>query len=161
MRISDGTVKQIISLKKRFDSKRKPDPKTGCWLWAGGLDKKGYGRIGFRRRAIKATWVSVYFYNDTPRGSKHVLHKCDNPSCVNPFHLYLGTNDDNVRDKLERRRHAKHGVNQCLSGHKYSEHGFLVNGRNNRTSRRCRICVNKYAREYARKRKLASKTEKV
>lgn len=78
---------------------------SGCWEWTGYRTPKGYGRIGMGRRkprpAHRVMWELIF--GKIPSG-KQVLHECDNPSCVHPFHVYLGTNLDNVRDKVSRGR---------------------------------------------------------
>ena len=70
----------------------------GCWAWQGNLDERGYGRFGFHgkvRRAHRVAWI--LFRGEI--GENHVLHVCDNPGCVNPKHLKLGTLKQNVHDK--------------------------------------------------------------
>jgi len=72
-----------------------------CWEWQGSIRPTGYGQ--FRHRgSMRLTHQVAYsiFYHEP--GDMHVLHKCDNRSCVNPHHLYLGTNQDNIDDKVER-----------------------------------------------------------
>ena len=96
-------------LKERFyknlPSGRDPDK---CWEWQGACTSHGYGNIGAGgncRKVLSAHRVAWQLANDQkiPEGM-HVLHSCDNPSCCNPSHLRLGTNADNVRDKVERGR---------------------------------------------------------
>lgn len=78
-----------------------------CWVWTCYRDKKGYGLLtwnGRTRRAHHIAWILAY--GSVPVGLQ-VLHKCDNPSCVKPSHLWLGTNADNVRDKMAKNRGCK------------------------------------------------------
>jgi len=77
--------------------------KNGCWLWTGTRHGKGYGHFQIGKKSEKAHRFS-YLEFVGPLNDKHVLHKCDNPPCVNPKHLFLGTNLDNVRDKLTKGR---------------------------------------------------------
>ncbi len=82
-------------------------PDTGCWEWKRGLDPDGYGlayAFGKKVRAHRLSWVT--FNIDDP-AQLCVLHECDNPKCVNPDHLFLGTHRDNVHDKLRKGRQAK------------------------------------------------------
>lgn len=78
-----------------------------CWLWTGDKDSKGYGRV--RRRALAARTVSAHRYSwlissgEIPVGMC-VLHRCDNPRCVRPSHLFLGTHQDNVTDMWKKGR---------------------------------------------------------
>lgn len=79
-------------------------PGTQCWLWTASKNEKGYGYFGRGkwRRAHRAAWLLVK--GEIPPGMM-VCHRCDNPSCVNPDHLYLGTQHDNSRDQGMRERH--------------------------------------------------------
>lgn len=81
------------SLREAFADKFSPEPNTGCWLWCACVDAQGYGKLG-PRLAHRASWT-LHFGDP---GDLHVLHACDNPSCVNPDHLFLGTNLDNIKD---------------------------------------------------------------
>jgi len=92
--------------------KRGPDE---CWNWLGGKDRKGYGQFGVRGFTAKAHRVSwELLRSDIPKGLM-VLHKCNNPSCVNPNHLHLGNNSDNMIDRTEsgyshKKAMADHGT---------------------------------------------------
>lgn len=71
-----------------------------CWPWLSAKDKDGYGLLyiggGITRRAHRLVWEQTN--GNIPKGL-HVLHKCDNPECVNLNHLFLGTNKDNMQDR--------------------------------------------------------------
>ena len=75
-----------------------------CWKWLGLKYPKGYGVVRRNKKNISA---HRYMYSIVKGevGDNHVLHSCDNPGCVNPNHLFLGTNYDNVLDKLSKQRH--------------------------------------------------------
>ena len=76
----------------------------GCWVWMGGLSEKGYGLIYENGRAERTHRVSWKLkYDDIPKGL-YVLHRCDNPCCINPNHLFLGTAKDNIRDGMNKGR---------------------------------------------------------
>lgn len=80
-----------------------------CWVWRGSGDADGYGRIRFNDHTEQAHRVSWQLENGAIPEGMVVRHKvCDNPPCVNPAHLMLGTKLDNARDAIEKRRHA-HG----------------------------------------------------
>jgi len=85
-------------------------PETGCWLWLGFTDKKGYGR--FRsKQAHRASYRE--YVGEIPTGL-HVLHKCDVRGCINPSHLWVGTNAENTADRQSKGRTAC-GVNSGKS----------------------------------------------
>ncbi len=79
---------------------------SDCIIYKGFLDEKGYGRIDGRQSYFSHRLAYHLANGVSPRG-KLVCHRCDNPSCINPDHLYLGTYQDNANDKVERDRCAK------------------------------------------------------
>lgn len=77
-----------------------------CWWWTGCADRDGYGRLRVHGQFTRAHRFSLVLHGfDVPRGAL-VLHSCDNPACVNPAHLRIGTAAQNTRDAIERRRLA-------------------------------------------------------
>lgn len=80
-----------------------------CWLWDAYCDEKGYGRITLPDRSVTRTHRIAYMlhHEKSDLGGLHVLHTCDVPKCCNPFHLFLGTNADNVADKVAKDRQAR------------------------------------------------------
>lgn len=104
---------------KRFYQKVRIDEKTGCHVWTGAVDEHGYGRYlhhGKNRAAHRIAWRLAN--GPIPYGI-WVLHKCDNPPCVNPAHLFLGTVLDNTRDMISKGRnaprHGEHGGKTILT----------------------------------------------
>ncbi len=77
-----------------------------CWLWKRYLDEGGYGHIMDSGKIRGAHRVSYELHHGRIPDGMHVRHRCDNPPCVNPAHLELGTNADNMADKLARGRAA-------------------------------------------------------
>ena len=89
----------------------KVEKTDGCWLWQAGRDRDGYGVFGVK---TESRWVQVRAHRlayemtlgSVPEGM-WVLHRCDNPPCVNPEHLFLGTVRDNVDDSVRKGRHTR------------------------------------------------------
>lgn len=76
---------------------------NGCWVW-GGYKVKGYGRVYRNNRQVSVHRLIWEFYKGPIPQGVQVLHKCDNPSCSNPEHLFLGTQKDNVHDCMNKGR---------------------------------------------------------
>jgi hypothetical protein len=83
-------------------------------LWKGTVPKNGYGTAWRNQKPISAHRLSWLAHNGPIPEGLMVLHKCDNKPCVNPFHLFLGTNCDNMQDAVRKGRHVGNGKN-CLS----------------------------------------------
>ena len=123
---------RIERIKKRFEEK--VVKKDGCWDWNGYFDKDGYTLLhsganhkGFKeRRGHRISWL--IHYGNVPEGKK-VCHKCDNPRCTNPEHLFLGTTLENNQDKTKKGRGnigSKHG-NSKLNEYQVMEIKKLIN----------------------------------
>jgi hypothetical protein len=82
----------------------------GCWHWNGSKNKSGYGRFRIEDKVFLAHRISYLIYFENIPDDKIVLHTCDNPGCVNPKHLMLGTKGDNTRDCILKNRNC-HGSN--------------------------------------------------
>lgn len=125
---------RLVDLKKRFLVKvRKTD---ACWVWEGSQASNGYGSFSIKKsiRAHRLSWM--LYRGDIPAGL-FVCHKCDNPPCVNPAHLWLGTNQENVIDSVKKGRWllGRKKSTHCPRGHSFKDAKISYRG-----TQICRIC---------------------
>ena len=99
------------SLEDRFNKSYIVDKETECWNWIKSLYHQGYGKIDFskngKRKSLRAHRLSYELFKGTIPKNLLICHSCDNPKCVNPEHLWLGTYKDNVEDMDNKGRRAK------------------------------------------------------
>ncbi len=97
--------KSLLTIEERFWSKvDKGLLSEGCWIWTASQSDWGYGYFSVDGRMKKAHRVSWTIVNGEIPEGLHVLHRCDNPPCVNPSHLFLGTHQDNMADHVAKGR---------------------------------------------------------
>ncbi len=102
------------TLRKRFTDKVRKTPT--CWVWLGNKNPSGYGmfHVNEFKTDIGAHRVSFMMFKGAISEGMDVLHSCDNPACVNPDHLWLGTNEQNVEDSLRKGRGWLKGIRNSL-----------------------------------------------
>ena len=88
----------------RFHKSYTKDHTTNCWNWNLSLSPDGYGYCYFMGKNTRAHRLSYMLYNKEINPLNVICHTCDNPKCVNPEHLYSGTQKDNMKDKKDRNR---------------------------------------------------------
>ena len=111
------TYKYDNKVLDRFWAKVDKSGPDDCWNWNAGTSNKGYGRFAFQGKTRFAHRVSWLIANGSIKNANSyhgvcVLHRCDNPPCVNPKHLFLGTHQDNINDMVNKGRSnlgSKHG----------------------------------------------------
>lgn len=128
------------------------DKSGDCWIWVGVKNRKGYGTWSEHGVTTLAHRYTLLKASTPPDSNLMACHHCDNPSCVNPSHLYWGTAKDNARDLKERVGIHNKGVysKSCPKGHPMSGDNLRIYGKNKRF---CRTCMNDRAREYQRRKR--------
>lgn len=94
-----------MTIREDFDSAWFAEGLTGCWLWLRATTKDGYGKFKLPGRQLEMAhrWSWIRAHGSIPPGL-FVCHRCDNPGCCNPDHLFLGTNRDNMNDMVAKGR---------------------------------------------------------
>jgi hypothetical protein len=131
----------------------KVDKSGDCWLWTASKTHQGYGYFRFDGTMRKAHRMSWLLANGEIPDEMFVCHTCDNPSCVNPEHLWLGNNQDNMDDMNIKSRHAMTKRTHCPKGHEYDEQNTrkYTNPITGQFMRACRKC------DSVRKQKIRAK----
>lgn len=147
-----------MSVPDRFWQKVTIGPIDTCWKWEASRDVDGYGRFQeptpTGQRSIRAhRWIIEQLVGRHLNADEVVMHSCDNPPCVNPAHLSVGTCLDNNADKVSKGRHAKlWGTPLARSRQTHCKRGHPLSGANLTTTerghRRCKICAAAASRKH-------------
>lgn len=138
---------EFKDLKDRFLSKIDYPSDSSCWIWNGSRRPNGYGKLVIKtgKKEVGAHRLSYYLFHGNFNEQMFICHKCDNPPCVNPMHLFVGSPKDNVSDMIRKKR-QRPGIKwqllktQCPKGHAYSGDNLRVY--NNK--RYCKACISAF-----------------
>ncbi|MEU4410780.1 HNH endonuclease [Streptosporangium sp. NPDC023963] len=108
-----------LPLKERLELVGWDVTESGCWEWRGVRNDNGYGLLSAPRHELDHARVHrlMYELHVGPLGELMACHRCDNPPCVNPSHIFPGTGADNMADMSAKGRHWKQGRTECPNGH--------------------------------------------
>lgn len=120
----------------------KVDKTDGCWNWTA-CTSHGYGQFKLSKaeKTVRAHRFSYFLHYGEFDPKWRVLHSCDNPPCVNPAHLRLGTDADNARDRDDRGRNGNANKTHCPQGHPYSGANLYIASTGKRLCRTCAVAV--------------------
>lgn len=121
---------------------------SGCWEWTGSRGHQGYGVCRWMNKTKVIPRISYELFIGPIPDGLFVLHRCDNPPCFNPEHLFAGTKKDNRLDQIAKGRDPAKNASHCKRGHEFSEANTLIHS----TGRRqCVACKNMTQKQWASK----------
>ena len=151
-----------VKIRQILDERTSVNSETNCWEWQASKDDSGYGQIQIDRILYRVHRLSMmmkfsteWSANITDLMDFHVLHKCNNPCCWNPDHLYVGTAKDNALDRVKIGKGSQYSnITYCVNGHEFTEENTYYSVLKDGTHRRCRECRKLNQRKYMAKVKL-------
>lgn len=118
----------------------------GCWIWNGYKNRWGYGETSYRGDSYMTHRLMYQLCvgpipPDGDHGRTIICHTCDAPACVNPLHLWVGTEQQNMRDAGRKKRWSRQHLTHCPRGHAYDEgNTYLYRKPGGRAARNCKTC---------------------
>ena len=125
----------MMPLETKFWSRVDRRGENDCWLWTGPVDAFGRGRFYHDGQTVRAPRVA-FLLGTGSWPSAFACHRCDNPACCNPSHIFDGTHSANMADMVSKARHFRHSQTHCKRGHAFTPE----NTRSSRGRRVCRTC---------------------
>lgn len=131
----------------------------GCWEWLGHITNRGYGIFFIFDRKFLAHRISYVLYVGELRKGMVICHTCDNPKCVNPFHLFQGTMKDNSMDMSKKGRWKNQFMNRtvCSKGHPLIAGNLKLSPSIKPGRLICRTCNLQWRRENRKKKNICQK----
>lgn len=133
---------------KRFWAKVNKKGDNECWEWIAAKNNKGYGQFRIGGVSKSTHRISYIIHKGEMPDGLMICHTCNNPTCINPNHLYAGTGKDNMKQSVREMRHHEQSKTHCKNGHEFTEENTFLRVRKGRgTTRVCRECKRKSDRQ--------------
>ena len=146
-------LSMMSSPQERFWARVNKGLPKECWEWKSASVRGGYGQISVNGKRAIASRMSWELHNGKIPNGMFVCHHCDNPPCVNPGHLFLGTNFDNALDRTQKGRQPPNqhvSQTRCLRGHSLAD--AYREASHGKIQRVCRVCKAKRNQRYEKTR---------
>jgi hypothetical protein len=112
-----------------------------CLEFTGALSDLGYGKVGYKGKVYMAHRLAYQLKNGGIPTGAVICHKCDNPACINPEHLFVGTHKDNIQDMIQKgRRKGRTRKDVCVNGHEMSGDNVYIYKTDKYNIRQCKAC---------------------
>ena len=144
-------IKFTDDQKKLLSDRSIPEPNSGCLLWLGPVNSKGYGQINHLNTTLKVHRVAYEVANGKIPDGLTVDHLCKVTCCVNPLHLEAVTIVENVKRSSVGKKMAER--THCNHGHPFEVHGWM---KKSNGYRRCAECERARSIEYSRKKRVSA-----